>query len=173
MNIRLSETRQRTLTNLMIDGAMFIAFLIATAPRFTGVPIHEWLGVALGAAVMTHLIVHWTWIVGVARQFFRRATGSARINYVLNVLLFVIFTVIIFTGFMISETVLPWLGIRFERDRFWTQLHHLVSDASIFLIGLHIAVHWRWIVDTVRRLPRFFRPAASRVAAPVLTQEER
>ncbi len=173
MKTHRSKTRQRTLTNLALDGALFIAFLIAAAPRFTGIAIHEWLGIAFGAAVMTHLVIHWTWIVGVTRQFFRRATGTARINYVVNVLLFIMFTVIIFTGLMISETVLPWTGIRLERDRFWTQLHHLASDAAVFLIGLHVAVHWRWIVETVRRLPRFFRPAESLAAVPVLTQEDR
>jgi hypothetical protein len=172
MNTLPSETRRRTLTNLALDGAMFVTFLIATAPRFTGIAIHEWLGIALGAAVLTHLVIHWSWIVGVTRRLFDRTTGSARLNYALNTLLFIVFTTIIFTGLMISETTLPWIGIRPERDRFWTQLHHLASDAAVFLIGVHVALHWRWIVNATRRLrARFSRTAPSLSATPVLTKE--
>ncbi|MCS6940529.1 MAG: DUF4405 domain-containing protein [Roseiflexaceae bacterium] len=172
MNTQTPGTQRRTLTNLALDSTMFIAFLIATAPRFTGIAVHEWLGIALGAAVLTHLVVHWSWIVGVTRRLFSRASGSARLNYLLNALLFIVFTTIIFTGLMISETALPLLGIRFERDRLWTQLHHLTSDAAVFLIGLHVALHWRWIVNAGRRLAsRIFRQAPAFASAPALTKE--
>ncbi len=172
MNTPTSEAKRRTLTNLALDGALFVAFLIATAPRLTGIAIHEWLGIALGAAVVTHLVIHWSWIVGVTRRFFNRTSGSARLNYALNTLLFIIFTTIIFTGLMISETALPWIGIRFEQDRFWTQLHHLASDAAVFLIGVHVALHWRWIVNVTRRLLARFSPKAAALnAVPVLRKE--
>jgi hypothetical protein len=172
MNLHLPEAQRRTLTNLALDGAMFVAFLIATAPRFTGIAIHEWLGIAFSAAALTHVVVHWSWIVGVTQQLFDQATGRARINYGLNALLFIIFTTIIFTGLMISEVALPWSGIRLERDRFWTHLHHLASDAAVLLIGLHVAIHWRWISNTVRRLTsRVFRQASALKTAPALTKE--
>jgi hypothetical protein len=172
MNIHTPEVQRRALTNLALDGALFVAFLVATAPRFTGIAIHEWLGIALSAAVVTHLVIHWSWIIGVARRFFNRTTGSARLNYALNTLLFVVFTTIIFTGLMISETALPWIGIRFEPDRFWRQLHHLASDVAVFLIGVHVALHWRWTVNATRRLlARFSRKTAAFNAAPVLRKE--
>lgn len=172
MNTRILETQRRTLTHLALDSAMFVAFLIATAPRFTGIAIHEWLGVALGAAVLTHLVIHWSWIVGVTQRLFSRTTGSARLNYMLNALLFIVFTTIIFTGLMISETALPLIGVRPERDRVWTHLHHLASDTAVFLIGLHVALHWRWIVNAGRRLAsRIFRTAPALAPAPALTKE--
>lgn len=148
---------------------MFVVFLITTAPRFTGIVIHEWLGVALGAAVVTHLVIHWSWIASVAQRLFSRTTGSAHLGYALNALLFAVFTTLIFTGLMISETALPWIGIRVEQDRFWMQLHHLASDAAVFLIGVHVALHWRWIVYATRRLlARLSRKAAAFSAAPAL-----
>lgn len=173
MNVHTPEVQRRTLTNLALDGAMFVVFLIAAAPRFTGIAIHEWLGVALGAAVVTHLVIHWSWIAGVAQRLFSRTTGCARLGYALNALLFAVFTTIIFTGLMISETALAPLGIRTERDRFWTQLHHLASDAAVFLLGVHVALHWRWIVNATRRLFAQFSPqkAASFSAASVLNKE--
>lgn len=173
MNTPTRETKRRTLTNLALDGAMFVVFLITTAPRFTGIAIHEWLGIALGAAVVTHLVIHWLWIAGVAQRLFSRTTGSARLGYALNALLFAVFTTIIFTGLMISETALTLFGIRTERDRFWMQLHHLASDAAVFLLGVHVALHWRWIVNATRRLfTRFSSPkVAALSAAPFLGKE--
>jgi hypothetical protein len=152
--------RSRTTLNLLIDGAIFVAFLIATAPRLSGIAIHEWLGIAFGAAVVAHLLLHWRWIVGVTTQLFRTAMAWARLNYALNALLFVAVTVIVFTGVMISESVLPLFGVRFAHDGSWRTLHRLASDAAVFLIGLHVALHWRWVVGAVRRLVRPRRRAA-------------
>jgi cytochrome b561 len=142
----------RNTVNLLLDTAVFVGFLAATAPRLTGVAIHEWLGLAVGAAVITHLLFHWSWIVGVTRRFFGKVNWGSRLSYLLNALLFVAFTAIIFTGVMISEVAMPLFGVQFERDGLWTMLHRFASDASVFLIGLHVALHWRWIVSVARRL---------------------
>jgi len=155
-----TQTRplSRSITNLLLDTASFVAFLLVTAPHFTGMAIHEWLGVALAGALITHLLLHWNWLVSVTRRFFSGATWRARLNYVLNALLFVCFTVALFTGLMISEVALPLFGIQLGHDRLWEQLHRLVSDACVILIGLHLALHWNWIVNTSRRLLRRWRP---------------
>ena len=74
----------RNKTNLIIDLAIFSVFLVAMAPRFSGLAIHEWLGVGFGAAIITHLLLHWQWIIEVTKRFFGKVQWSARINYVLN-----------------------------------------------------------------------------------------
>lgn len=146
------KPRSRTTLYLLLDVAIFLAFLISTAPRFTGLAIHEWLGIAFGAAIVTHLLLHWQWIVTVTRHLFGRTVARSRLNYALNMLLFVAVTLIVFTGLMISEEALPVFGVHFARDGFWMWLHRWSSDAAVFLTGLHVALHWRWIVNAVRRL---------------------
>ena len=54
--------------NLIVDTTIFTAFLFATDPRATGQSIHEWLGLALGAGIITHLLLHWKWIVNVMKR---------------------------------------------------------------------------------------------------------
>lgn len=149
----------RTTVNYLIDGGVFVAFLAATSPALTGLAIHEWLSIAVAAVVVTHLLLHWSWIVGVTGRLFGKVAWDARVNYALNVLLFVSFTTLIFTGLLISEVALPALGLDLGPGRQWVRLHRLASDASVILLGLHVALHWRWIMNVTRRL--FRRPAAA------------
>jgi hypothetical protein len=58
---------------------------------------------------------------------------------------------LIFTGLMISEAVLPALGITIVFDPAWIMVHKLTANLSVFIIGLHVALHWQWIMKTVKR----------------------
>jgi hypothetical protein len=141
----------RNKVNLLVDSVILVAFLVAMAPRFSGITIHEWLSIAFSAVIITHLLLHWQWIIAVAKRFFSKARWLARINYLLNVLLFVDMTIIIFTGLMISEAALPLLGIQTIHGGVWRQLHELSADLALVLVGLHLGLHWQWIVSAVKR----------------------
>jgi hypothetical protein len=106
-----SQSRQRQKLHLLLDSAMFLAFLVATAPRFSGIAVHEWLGLAFAVAVITHLLLNWAWIVGITQRLFGRIQAQARLNYMLNLLLFIDVTVLTFTGLVISQVALPLLGL--------------------------------------------------------------
>lgn len=157
-----SKPLNRNLVNLTIDAVTFLGFLIATAPRFSGLAIHEWLGIAFGAAIVTHLLLHWQWIIQVTRRFFDKVTWNSRINYLLNILLFVDATLITFTGLMISEVALPFVGVSTAREGVWRGLHSLSSNLGLALIGLHLALHWRWIVNMFGRFVAAPRPGQRR-----------
>lgn len=137
--------------NLTVDIAIFVAFLVAMAPRFSGLTVHEWLSIAFGAAIMIHLLLHWQWIVEITKRFFRSTSWMARINYVLNSLLFITMTVVMLSGILISEIALPSLGIDIGGNFAWRQIHGISADLSVFLIGVHVALHWQWIANTVKR----------------------
>ena len=144
---RLSPTK----VNLIVDGTIFAGFLVATAPHFTGMPIHEWLGIAFGAAIISHLLLHWSWLVATTRRIFTTAPHQARINYVLNTLLFIDVTLLVFTGLMISKIALPQLGITLAPGMLWRSVHTLTADAAVFIVGLHVALHRGWITKSVGR----------------------
>ena len=55
------------------------------------------------------------------------------------------------SGILISEAVLPALGIHIVIDPFWTPLHELSADLSILLLAVHLAVHWNWITNAFKR----------------------
>ena len=141
----------RNKTNLIVDSAIFVAFLVAMAPHFSGLAIHEWLGVAFGASIITHLLLHWQWIVEVTKRLFTKAQWSARVNYILNALLFVDITLIIFSGLMISQVALPLIGIQLAQSGIWRGLHETTANLFLVLVGLHVALHWQWLANMVRR----------------------
>jgi len=145
----MNNTKRKTnptKVNLFLDAAIFVAFLLALDPRLTGIAIHEWLGLAGAAAVVVHLLLHWEWIVGVTRRFLGRTSGAARLNYVVDVLFFIDLVVISLSGLMVSQALLPLLGLAAPGGTFW-------------LVAVHAALHWKWIVNAVRRY--VLRPAAA------------
>lgn len=157
------QTTQRKLSpttmNYLIDIAIFAAFLVAMDPHSTGIAIHEWLSIAFGAAIVTHLLLHWSWIVGITRRFFGKVTQEARWNYLINLLFFIDMTIIIFSGIMISEAALPAVGITLAHSFAWRSLHALSANLALPILGLHVALHWRWIINTTKSLLGRVRPA--------------
>lgn len=160
-----------TLRNLLVDLGIFAVFLLVSAPRLTGLALHEWIGIALGAVIIAHLLLHWQWLVAITKRLFGRVPAATRVNYVLNTALFVDVTLVIFTGLFISGTALPFFGITPVAGTAWRALHTVSADLSLLLVGLHVALHWKWIVNATRTDLR--RPVAGlfrtpRRAAPAL-----
>ncbi|KAA3643003.1 MAG: DUF4405 domain-containing protein [Chloroflexi bacterium] len=141
----------QTKKNLLIDVGIAAAFLLAVAQEATGQTIHEWLGIALGGALMVHLLLHWKWVVATTQRFFGKLARQARINYLLNLGLLVSFTTVIGSGLMISESVMATLGLASPGGGLWEGLHHLSTNLVIGLVALHIALHWHWIMNAVKR----------------------
>jgi hypothetical protein len=137
--------------NFLMDAGTFLAFLVAMEPRFSGITIHEWLSVALAAAIVVHLLLHWKWIVSVGARFFRKLWHTSRLKFVVDALLFVAFVAVMMSGIMISRAILPALGLSIQPGMAWRSLHSLSADASILLLGLHFALSWGWIWERLQQ----------------------
>jgi hypothetical protein len=158
-------------TNLLIDTGIFFAFLVVMSPNFSGIAVHEWLSLALAAAVVVHLLLHWKWIVGVGARFFKKLWHASRLKFVVDALMFVAFVAVMLSGLLISKSALPALGLPMvEASRVWRMLHSASADVSVLLVGLHFALNWDWVVGMLRRyviapLAGLARP--NRAAQPV------
>ncbi|MCC6906055.1 MAG: DUF4405 domain-containing protein, partial [Anaerolineae bacterium] len=120
--------------------------------------VHEWLSLALAAAVVCHLLLNWNWIVAVTRRFLDSTPWRVRLSAVVNVLLFIDMTILIFSGVLISEVVLPLSGINLPYEPAWRVLHTLSANLSLWLMGVHLALSWSWIVRAFRDI--VVRPVA-------------
>lgn len=153
----------RTTTNLYLDGIIFITFLVAMEPDLTGLPVHEWLGLALGVGLLAHLLMHWKWVVGVVKRFFRPLPWRVRLNFILNTALLTAFTLILVSGIMISESLGVAQLLRLENGSpAWRGIHHTASNLSLLLVGLHVALHWGWITNTFKRYVLRRQPQSAR-----------
>ena len=100
------------------------------SPRLTGLPVHEWLGLALGVPVLVHLLFSWSCM-------------SRSTVYLLNWLLFATLVLEIVSGIMISVVAIPALGMATVEDRAWRSLHNRYLNIFTLLVGLHVAMNWR------------------------------
>lgn len=144
-------TAGQTKTKLWLDVLIFIAFLVTMDPHSSGLPIHEWLSLAMIATLTVHLLLSWDWIVQISGRFFGKVGNQNRINYILNWLLFIDGTMIMISGVMISEVALPALGIQLPMGFAWRRLHDMSANIGLLLLGLHTALHWGWIINALNR----------------------
>jgi hypothetical protein len=150
-------------TNLFLDIGIFTTFLIVSAPKFTGETIHEWVGLALAATLLIHILLHWNWIITVGARFFQNLWHSSRFNFLVNILVFAAFIAVTVSGIMISKSISGILGIQLTGGGNWKMIHKTTADAALYLTGLHLALHWNWLVTNVKKhvvvpLSNTFRP---------------
>ena len=161
---------KQNITRLLLDISTFTAFLILMEPRTSGIAVHEWLAIAIAATIVVHLLLNWSWIVEVTGRLFTKKLNGSAVNYVLNWLLFIDGILIVLSGLMISETVVPTLGFALPANFAWRSLHELSTNLSLLLLGLHVAMHWNWIVNAVKRL--FSGNGSKTVSAGLLERKD-
>jgi hypothetical protein len=138
-------------TNFVVDTLILVAFLIAFEPSLTGIAIHEWLSLAFAATLIIHVLLHWDWVVQVAVKFIRKLFHTSRLNFVVDAILFIAFTLLMLSGVLISRVILPSLGLEVHASQPWRFLHSWSADVTLFLLALHFALHWKWIANTFKR----------------------
>ncbi len=147
----------RLKTTFWLDATLLVSVCALQTVRFTGLVLHEWLGLAMVGMVLAHLLLSWSWIVSFSRRLFAPQSARARINYFLNLILFGGMTAVIFSGILISQSAVPTLtGTKAaaEMDWRWDTLHNQFSQAVVMLTGLHLAINWDWALAAGQRVFR-------------------
>ncbi|RCK72499.1 MAG: hypothetical protein ANABAC_1847 [Anaerolineae bacterium] len=140
-----------TLKNFLLDILLFVAVLIAFEPRLSGIPIHEWLSLALGITLLVHLLWHWDWIINVGKRYFKRLFHLSRLKFVVDLLFLIAFVTVMVSGLLISRSILPLFGIQTDHRSIWRVLHSLSADLSLLFLAIHLGLNWDWIVCTLKR----------------------
>jgi hypothetical protein len=140
----------RTRFLLILDSLLFVAALVLQVVRLTGLTLHEWIGIAIAVPLLAHLVLQWQWITATWRRAMTEKRRRAQFNFLLNALLFGFMTLAIFSGVLASEVVTPNLALAAGRTSLWSDLHSFTTNTLVGLVGLHIALNWRWIVNAIR-----------------------
>jgi len=64
-----------------LDVTLLVSVCALQTVSFTGLVLHEWLGLAMVGMVLAHLLFAWSWIASQSRRLFAVQSARARINY--------------------------------------------------------------------------------------------
>ncbi|WP_426453685.1 DUF4405 domain-containing protein [Paenibacillus sp. S-38] len=149
---------------LALDAAMGITFaLLFNKTVLGGMAFHEIAGAAIGFAILVHILLNATFVKKITlRLFDKTLPGKTRFSYLLNVLLLLSMIFVILSGLLISRVLLP--NFRFGSEN-WFKISHMgVSFFTLILIGVHVGLHWHWVMKVTQRLLDLKLPkAVSRV----------
>ncbi|MEQ8201025.1 MAG: DUF4405 domain-containing protein [Syntrophomonadaceae bacterium] len=153
----------KTLRKLVLDIILTVLFVLLIYPRQTGFSFHELAGLASGALVLFHLLLNWSWVKNVSRNLFNpKVKAKTKYFYLLNALSLLVLVGIIITGIQISAVLFPSAG---PASRSIITLHKWLSYGCLGLLGLHLALHWKFVAHTAPRLFRSAgRPSPGKVA---------
>lgn len=138
-----------------LDAALLVSVCALQTVRFTGLVLHEWLGLATVVMVLAHMLFSWSWIASLSRRLFALQSVRARINYLLNLSLFATVVAVIFSGILISQKAIPSLtGVKAAQnmDWRWDYLHNLFSQFAVMLSGFHLAMNLDWVLAAAEKL---------------------
>ncbi|TLN02145.1 hypothetical protein FDZ74_15390, partial [bacterium] len=142
--------------NWLLDAILFAAFMLTFFLDLTGVPLHQWLGMAAGALALYHLARHWEWVVAVGQHLSQRLKSRSGWYLLLDGALMFGLASILASGLLISTWLnLAWINL----DVVWTY-HVIFALLTLALLLLKIGLHARWIVRVARE--RVFAPPQPR-----------
>lgn len=135
-----------------LNAVLFLVIIAACTLPLTGLAIHECLGASVLTLLTAHIISQWNRIAGSIRLLGNPAASwRQRVAIVVNALLFVTAVSVIYSGLSISQNLLPAFGVASHTTVTWILIHNISEHVLMVLLGLHLAVNWRWIIGTLRR----------------------
>lgn len=139
-------------TRVWLDIALFVGYVLLSAPQSTGIPFHEYFTVVFIPIFISHIVLDWAWVKRVFRPSDHKRSGEVRFNRAFDIVLFVGMVVVIYSGFLVSESILPDFGIDPGATTFWSNVHNASGNLLILLVGVHIAMHMPWIKRNLGRI---------------------
>ena len=135
--------------------------------RHTWSDLHTWGGVAMTAAVIIHLAIHWQWVKSMTRRMWNAALGQGnklsrgvKFNVAVDAIIALSFLVCALSGvyFLFG----PSGGFEGGRNAAWDpnflfsrtawDLIHTWSGVVLVVAALvHFAIHWRWVKNVTVR----------------------
>ncbi len=127
---------------------LFITFLFLMYEwSFYGIAFHEIAGLIICLFYILHKALNWKFIKETTLRMFGKCTARGRINYILDLLILIGFNLIIISGMGIAKTMnFSWLGFTRENFIIWRFMHTSISMITLMLVGIHVGLHWNWVV---------------------------
>jgi hypothetical protein len=132
--------------------------------RHTWDDLHMWGGVVMIVVAITHLILHWSWVVNMTRRMIKDLSGKngkmnqrGRLNLLLNVVVGISFLLTAVSGvyFLFVPGGRGAVDPMFLFSRITWDLIHTWAGITLITAGVvHFAIHWRWVVNVATSLSK-------------------
>ncbi len=151
---------KKTKIKILLDVTMAIMFLALMNVRGTGLAFHEITGLGILGLFAAHIALNYVWVKNRMKNLFSpKINRKAKLMVALNATLLLSIVTISLTGIMISEVVFSFGSS--ESPEILYIVHQWASYLCLGLFGVHIALHWRYLLNGLRRM--FFNPAGGRL----------
>lgn len=119
---------------------------------FYGVGFHEWAGLIICLFYILHKALNWGWIKETTVRLFGRIPWRVRLNYIIDVLLLIGFTLIVISGMAISKNIdFSWVGFDQDNRMIYRSMHTSISMLTLIIAGIHLGLHWDWVMARFKR----------------------
>jgi hypothetical protein len=137
--------------------------------RQTWDDLHTWGGVAMVVVAVIHLVVHWSWVVSMARRSWNEINGRCawmnwrgRMNLILNTVVAASFLLTAASGvYFLFVPGGRWAAdpmLLFTRST-WDLIHTWAGVVLISAAVLHFAIHWKWVTKVTNKMVAVLKPA--------------
>ncbi len=153
--------KSKTAVKISADFAMTVLLLLLMTYELVGQETHEWLGIAIFALFILHLILNRSWL----KSIFRGKYTPVRILQTAaaaGVLLTMLGSAV--SGVILSRHALAFLPIEGGRA-FARTLHLLSAYWGFVLMSFHLGLNWKMLISVAKR---FTPPKATVWAARFL-----
>ncbi|MGL4774568.1 MAG: DUF4405 domain-containing protein [Clostridium sp.] len=137
---------------IVLDILMAIVFvLLFNKMAVVPMTFHEFAGLFIGVVFITHITLNFKWVKQVTLKLFdSKVNARIKLGYIINVLLLICFVLIIISGALISKVVLP--NFRINSSLSFKAIHMSMSYIALMIVGIHIGLHWNWIVNVFKKI---------------------
>lgn len=131
---------------------LIISLFLMDQRSLFGMWFHEWAGLIVCLFYSLHMILNWGWVKETTKRFFGKINARARLNYAMDLLLLVGYTLIIISGMAISRSIdFSWIGFDPQHRMIYRSMHASVSMLVLIILGVHLGLHWDWVLARFRR----------------------
>ncbi len=135
--------------------------IVVLFTRSTWSDLHVWTGVLMILIVLVHLPLHWGWVVSMTRRVLAHLGGGktnlnsrSQFNVAVDALIALSFLLTAISGvyllFVPGGPALVDPYFLFSRVT-WDLIHTWAGVVLIVSAGLHLAIHWQWVLKVTRR----------------------
>ncbi len=142
----------KKITRVVLDVALTAMIIAEMFIQFTGVFLHEVIGFAFFATVVTHLALSAKWIKNTASSAKDgKMTGRRTALAVMGVLLAINMVVLGASSVAIS-TILASAGFTWALGSYavWSAIHSVSSYTLCALVTVHLGMHWAFLASAFR-----------------------